>query len=80
MNVTKGPMLERYATLIDEQIEVVLEWVNNYVNKPGLLPIQEATEKERLASIKAYITRQIETSTTERIRNDIKAKRLKAAA
>jgi hypothetical protein len=80
MNITKGPMLERYATLIDEQIEVVLEWVNNYVNKPGLLPMQESTEKERLESIKGYITRQINGSITERILNDIKAKKMKAAA
>jgi hypothetical protein len=80
MNITRGPMLERYAAVIDEQIDVVLEWVNSYVNKPGLFPMQEPTEKERLESIKGYITRQIENSTTERIRNDIKAKKLREAA
>jgi hypothetical protein len=80
MKIAKGPMLERYALLIDEKVEIVLEWVSNYVNCPGLLPMQEPTEKERLESIKGYITRQIENSTTERIRNSINSEKQKAAA
>lgn len=77
MKISKGPMLEQYAKLIGEDIETVVEWVNNYVNLPGLLESQEATEKERLESIKAYITRQIENSVTYRIKAE---KKLKEAA
>lgn len=76
MNITKGPMLERYARMIDAGIDEVLEWVNNYVNKPGLLEMQEPTEAERLDSIKCYILWSLENSTTERI----KARALKVAA
>lgn len=73
MNITKGPMLERYARMIDEDIDVVLEWVNNYVNKPGLIAIQESTESERLDSIKCYILFSLENSLTEQIkRNKLK--------
>jgi hypothetical protein len=68
MRVTKGPMLEQFAALIDEDINVVLEWVNNYVNEPGLIDMQEPTEKERLDSIKCYILFRIHNSVTERIK------------
>jgi len=80
MNITKGPMLEKYARMIGAEIGEILEWVNNYVNKPGLLPMQEATEKDRLDSIKCYILWSLENSSTERIKASIEAKRLKVAA
>lgn len=67
MNITKGPMLEKFAKLIDEEIDVVLEWVNNYVNVPGLLEMQESTEKDRLESIKCYILWSLDNSTQARI-------------
>lgn len=77
MKISKGPMLEQYALLIGENIETVVEWVNNYVNHPGEITTQEATEKERLESIKEYITREIENSVTHRIKSQ---QRLKEAA
>lgn len=79
MRISKGPMLEKYARMIGEEIDVIIEWVNNYVNLPGVLPMQESTEKERLDSIKCYILWSLENSTTERIKADIERKRLKAA-
>lgn len=73
MNITKGQMLEKYARMIGEDINVILEWVNNYVNCPGLLPMQEASEAERLDSIKCYILFSLDQSVTERIkRNQLK--------
>lgn len=78
MKISKGPMIEKFAAMIDESVDVVLEWVNNYVNKPGLLEIQEPTEKERMDSIKLYILLRIENSTENRIRQSIKAERLAA--
>ena len=68
MKISKGPMIEKFAALIDESVDVVLEWVNNYVNCPGLLDIQEPTEKERMDSIKCYILFRIHNSLTEQIK------------
>ena len=75
MRITKGPMLEQFAALIDEDINVVLEWVNNYVNKPGLIDIQEPTEKERLDSIKCYILFRLHDSVTGRIKASLAEKK-----
>ena len=71
MNITQGPMLERFARIIDTEIEEVVEWVNQYVNHPELATNPEATEKERFESIKAYIQRRIENSSDARIRQSI---------
>ena len=79
MNITQGPMLERFARIIDTEIEEVVEWVNQYVNHPELATNPEATEKERFESIKAYIQRRIENSSNARIRRSIEQGRRLAA-
>lgn len=79
MNITQGPMLERFARIIDTEIEEVVEWVNQYVNHPELATNPEATEKERFESIKAYIQRRIENSSNARIRRSIEHGRRMAA-
>ena len=79
MNITRGPMLETFAKLIDTEIEEVVEWVNQYVNHPELATNPEATEKDRFASIKAYIQRRIENSSNARIRRSIEQGRRMAA-
>ena len=78
MNITQGPMLERFARIIDTEIEEVVEWVNQYVNHPELATNPEATEKERFESIKAYIQRRIATASDTRIRQSIDGRRLAA--
>lgn len=79
MNITKGPMLEKFAKLIDTEVEEVVEWVNQYVNHPELATNPEPTEKERFESIKAYIQRRIENSSDARIRRSIEQGRRMAA-
>ena len=71
MNITKGPMLENFARIIDTKPSEVVEWVNQYVNHPELATNPEPTEKERFESIKAYIQRRIENSSNSRIRRSI---------
>lgn len=62
MNITKGPMLQRFADLIGVQVSNVAEWVNAYVNEPEQFHNQElieTTEKARFASIREYIEQRI---------------------
>ena len=79
MNITQGPMLERFARIIDTPVSEVVEWVNQYVNHPELATNPEATEKERFESIKSYIQRRIANSSDERIRQSINSARRLAA-
>ena len=80
MNITQGPMLERFAGIIDTNTSEVVEWVNQYVNHPELATNPEATEKERFESIKAYIQRRIANSSDARIRQSLAADPLRRAA
>ena len=79
MNITQGPMLERFARIIDTPVSEVVEWVNQYVNHPELATNPESTEKERFESIKGYIQGRIANSSDERIRQSINASRRLAA-
>jgi hypothetical protein len=76
MNVTKGPMLIAYATLIDEPIDSLMTWVNACVNEGW--PGSPATEKERLEHVKKAITDRIDNSITEQIKRSIAEERLAA--
>ena len=80
MNITQGPMLERFAGIIDTNPSEVVEWVNQYVNHPELATNPESTEKERFESIKAYIQRRIASSSDARIRQSLTADPLRRAA
>ncbi len=75
MKITKGPMLEEFANTFEIDIAEVLDWVNSYVNNPEMFPHAEATERERLESIKRYITWRLENSINARIRAQIADKR-----
>ena len=79
MNITQGPMLERFAAIIDTKPSEVVEWVNQYVNHPELATDPEPTEKERFESIKAYIQRRIASSSDARIRQSLASDRRMAA-
>ena len=79
MNITQGPMLERFAKIIDVNPSEVVEWVNQYVNHPELATNPEATEKERFESIKAYIQRRIAESSDSHIRQTLASDRRMAA-
>ncbi len=79
MNITQGPMLERFARIIDTPVSEVVEWVNQYVNHPELATNPESTEKERFESIKGYIQGRIANSSDERIRQSINSSRRLAA-
>ena len=79
MNITQGPMLERFAGIIDSKPSEVVEWVNQYVNHPELATTSEPTEKERFESIKAYIQGRIASSSDSHIRQSLASDRRMAA-
>ena len=86
MNITQGPVIEKFAALFDIPVEEVIEWVDAYVNRPesefpylverGLV---EKTEEERFRSIAAYIKARIADSADARIRESIAEDKRKAA-
>ena len=86
MNITQGPVIEKFSALFDVPVEEVIEWVSGYVNRPesefpeliraGLI---EATEEERFRSIAAYIKARIANSADARIRESIAEDGRKAA-
>ena len=86
MNITKGPVIEKFSALFDIPVAEVIEWVSGYVNRPetefpelvkdGLI---ETTEEERFRSIAAYIKARIADSADARIRESIAEERRKAA-
>ena len=67
MNITRGPMIERFARITDIDVKEVLEWANNYVNHPELFNQTEETAKERASSLKDYITFRCENGINGRI-------------
>lgn len=71
MKISRGPVLDRFAELIDTSVDEVVEWVNCYVNHPDMATNPEPTEKDRLASIKAYIEMRISESSNQRIKASI---------
>lgn len=82
MRITTGPMLVKYADYFDIPIAEVVEWVNRYVNHPEDFhnpELIEKTEAQRLESIKAYITKRIDESSNERIRQANAARKQEAA-
>lgn len=72
--ITKGPLTSRYADCFGIDEDEVVEWINSYVFRPGEwvqlveAGLMEATEQERMASIKAYIEREISESTYGRVK------------
>lgn len=74
MNITRGPMIERFARITDIDVKEVLEWANNYVNHPELFEQTEETAKERASSLKDYITFRCENGINARIRASIQEK------
>ena len=82
MKISLGPKLKQYAAIKDIAEEEVLEWVTAYVNTPDQFhnhELIEKTENERFKSIGAFITREIDNSTTGRIRRSIEQGRRLAA-
>jgi len=86
MNITKGPVIEKFSALFDIPVEEVIELVSGYVNLPdtefpdlvkrGLV---EKTDEERFRSIAAYIKTRIANSADARIRESIAEDMRKAA-
>ena len=72
MNVTKGPMLELFATVFSIPVNDVVAWVNTYVNHPEQTTNPEPTEQERLHSIKEYITMRLGNTSDGRIKSSIR--------
>ena len=78
MNITKGPVIEKFAALFDIPVEEVIEWVSGYVNRPetefpdlveyGLI---EETEAERFKSMADYIKWRISIAADARTRESI---------
>lgn len=71
MNVTAGHALKEFAAIRGISLQEVVDWVNAYVNQPHLFQNAEATEAERLASIRAYINWRLANSSNARIRASI---------
>ena len=75
--IRKGPMLEKFAHMVGDDQDSIVAWVNSYVNSPADWEwlsergLYESTEKERLASIKAYIEWRLENSLTAKIKREI---------
>lgn len=78
MNITQGPVIEKFAALFNIPVEEVIEWVSCYVNRPetefpdlveyGLI---EETEAERFKSMADYIKWRISLTADTRIRESI---------
>ena len=82
MKISLGPKLKQYAAIKGIDEEEVLEWVTAYVNTPDQFhntELIEKTENERFKSTGAFITREIDNSTTGRIRRSIEQGRRMAA-
>ena len=87
MNITQGPVIEKFSALFDIPIEDVIEWVSGYVNRPETVFFDlvahdgfiEPTEEERFRSISAYIKARIADSADARIRESIAENGRKAA-
>jgi hypothetical protein len=73
MKISKGPMLIAYASLIDEPIDSLMDWVNACVNDGW--PESPKTEKERLNHIKEFITNAIDSSITAHIKASLAEKK-----
>jgi hypothetical protein len=79
MNITKGPVIEKFSALFDIPVEEVIEWVSDYVNRPETVFFDlvaydgfiEATEEDRFRSIAEYIRARIADSADARIRESI---------
>ena len=86
MNITQGPVIEKFAALFDVPVEEVIERVSGYVNRPetefpdlveyGLI---EETETERFRSMADYIKWRISLTADARIRESIVEEKGKAA-
>lgn len=61
MRITAGDTLKKYATIKNIPIKEVVEWVNDYVNRPG--QDSEWTTERRLKEIQLFILTEIEEST-----------------
>ena len=75
MNITQGPVIEKFSALFDIPVAEVIEWVSDYVNRPETLFFDlvdygfiEKTEEERFRSIAAYIKSRIADSADARSR------------
>ena len=86
MNITQGPVIEKFAAVFDIPVEEVIEWVSGYVNRhdtefPDLVErgLVEETEEERFKSMAAYIKWRISITADARIRESIAEERRKAA-
>ena len=79
MNITKGPVIEKFSALFDIPVEEVIEWVGDYVNRPETVFFDlvaydgfiEATEAERFKSMADYIKWRISITADARIRESI---------
>lgn len=78
MNITKGPVIEKFAALFDIPVEEVVEWVSGYVNRqdtefPDLVEygLIEETEADRFKSMADYIKWRISITADARIRESI---------
>lgn len=72
MNISQGPMLERFSTVFGIPKSEVLDWVRTYVNHPeDMVCATEETEEERFQSIREYITWRLKNTSDASIKASI---------
>lgn len=73
---TPGPLMKEYAACYGCEEKEVLQLVLDYTNGPWPDGMKvEATEKERLESIKAYIESMVNDSLSRRIKREMKERK-----
>lgn len=75
--MTATSIIHIYADVFGLDRDEVMAWVKSYINRPGDFPrlielgLIEDTKEARKASIQAYLQREVDKSTTGRIRASI---------
>ena len=59
MNITPGPSILAYAETFAVPVAEVVEWVSTYINTYPAAWESDPTEKERAASIRAYMEKEV---------------------
>ena len=73
IKLKRGPLIVRYAEIYGCNVDDVVEWMNDYINHPEKYTQAEDTEKERVESIKGYVSAMIRCSTYGRIKEALEA-------
>ena len=74
IKIGKGPLLQKFADCHGLTIDEVIDWVSAYVNGPwsdSQTSTLEATEAERLESMKNYINWRLSKTLSFKIKQEV---------